>query len=474
MLTMTDINTIRNLRNNHDKSIQHISNELNINWRTAKKYADNDLIPKLKTRKKTGMMYTEKWGGIVALWLSEDAKLPKKKRRTAETMTADLKAAGFPGSYRTVCIFIQEWKATHYLETQEDHGFERLEHPPAEAQLDFGTMEVCHDGAFKDVKVLVMTFPFSNTGFAFTLPAENQECLLEGMKELFRQAGGVPRKIRIDNMSTAVTQTKSRTEPAILTDGFLRFATHYGFETQVCNPRSGNEKGSVENKVGYVRYNFFSSTPIMKDFVSFNEALAKELAQDRERIHYEKQVRIDELWLTEKVDLLALPDVDYPVFKEMEVKANKYNEIKLDNERIHIPRARNYSIIYGVLRFDSYQLISTDGEIISEGLRPYMMKKRAIDWQAIFLDWRRKPRAMHYSRYWKYLPERIKLFLSHPDWKEQDQRLNRLLSLLVTHDMSGIDAHFYDLLAASSEKDAYDIDWYQYDAFLSLQEEVVH
>ncbi|MFD2729900.1 IS21 family transposase, partial [Enterococcus camelliae] len=120
--------------------------------------------------------------------------------------------------------------------------------------------------------------------------AENQECLLEGMKELFRQAGGVPRKIRIDNMSTAVTQTKSRTEPAILTDGFLRFATHYGFETQVCNPRSGNEKGSVENKVGYVRYNFFSSTPIMKDFVSFNEALAKELAQDRERIHYEKQV----------------------------------------------------------------------------------------------------------------------------------------------------------------------------------------
>ncbi|MFD2729899.1 IS21 family transposase, partial [Enterococcus camelliae] len=69
-----------------------------------------------------------------------------------------------------------------------------------------------------------------------------------------------------------------------------------------------NEKGSVENKVGYVRYNFFSSTPIMKDFVSFNEALSKGLAQDRERIHYEKQVRIDELWLTEKVDLLALPD----------------------------------------------------------------------------------------------------------------------------------------------------------------------
>ena len=473
MLTMTDINTIRNLRNNHDKSINHIAEELDINWRTAKKYADEDLIPQSKIRKKTGMMYVEKWGGIVALWLSEDAKLPKKKRRTAEAMTLDLKAEGFPGSYRTVCAFIQDWKATHYLEGNEDHGFERLEHPPAEAQLDFGTMEVCHDGVFKDVKVLVMSFPFSNAGFAVTLPAENQECLLEGMKELFRQAGGVPRKIRIDNMSTAVIQTKSKLEPAVLTDGFLQFATHYGFETQVCNPRSGNEKGSVENKVGYVRYNFFSATPIMTDFASFNDSLASRLAQDRERVHYEKYVVINELWLEEKTDLLAIPETDYPVFKEIEVKANKYNEIKLDNERIHVPRARNHSVIYALLRFDSYQLISTDGEIITEGLRPYMMKSRAIDWQAVLLDWRRKPRAMHYSRYWKYLPERIKLYLSHTDWKEQDKRLNQLLGLLITNDMLGIDLNFYELIGALEDPDdAYAIDWGSYDNFLTAGLEV--
>ena len=97
----------------------------------------------------------------------------------------------------------------------------------------------------------------------------------------------------------------------------------------------------------------------MKDFASFNEALAVQLAKDRERVHYEKHVLISELWLEEKADLLELPDVAYPVFKEIEVKANKYNEIKLDGERIHVPRARNHSIIYGLLRFDSYQLVST-------------------------------------------------------------------------------------------------------------------
>lgn len=145
MLTMTDINTIRNLRNNHDKSINHIKKELSINWRTAKKYSDTDFVPTPKKHKKSGMMYLEKWGSIVSLWLFEDSKLPKKKRRNAKFITIELKKEGFAGSYRTVCNFIQDWKSTHYTESNEDQGFERLEHPPAEAQLDFGTMEVCHE-----------------------------------------------------------------------------------------------------------------------------------------------------------------------------------------------------------------------------------------------------------------------------------------------------------------------------------------
>lgn len=62
MLTMTDINTIKNLRNNHDKSINEIADTLDINWRTAKKYADNAFLPEEKVTKKSGMMYDEKWG----------------------------------------------------------------------------------------------------------------------------------------------------------------------------------------------------------------------------------------------------------------------------------------------------------------------------------------------------------------------------------------------------------------------------
>lgn len=463
MLTMTDINTIKNLRNNHGHSVNKIRKDLNINWRTAKKYADGDQLPSKTVPLKKGMMYDEKWGDIVSSWLAEDARLTKKKRRTNIQFLKELKEIGFAGSYRTVCAFVQEWHVTH-LEGGVDNGFERLEHPPGDAQLDFGTMEVEHNGEFKDVKVLVMSLPYSNVGFAVALPSENQECLLVGMKQLFVQAGGIPKNIRIDNMSTAVKKTKSKFEKAQLTDGFQQFANHYGFHTQVCNPRSGNEKGSVENKVGYVRYNFFPTAPRMRDYESLNKELYSQLLKDRNRQHYEKLSLIEELWTVEKTALWALPESHYPVRRALIVKTNKYNEIVLDNTKIHIPRARNHSLLTACLTWNKYQIVSGNGEIIAEGDRPYMGKSRKIPWEIIMKDWRRKLSTIHYSRYWKYLPGRIQHYLRTDDLSILYERVSELSSLLIHNDMVTINERFFELIGIHSEdSDPYQVSWSAYD-----------
>lgn len=109
-----------------------------------------------------------------------------------------------------------------------------------------------HEDHMKDIQLLIMSFPYSNATSASAMPAQNQECFLEALKQLFNQCGGVPKTIRIDNLTPAVKKTKSKFEEAQLTDEFLRFTIHYGCDVQVCNPRSGHEKGHVENKVGYV------------------------------------------------------------------------------------------------------------------------------------------------------------------------------------------------------------------------------
>lgn len=378
---MSDVNCIKKLRNEKGLSISEIQRVMKINWRTAKKYADEEQLPQPKLFEKKGMMYEEKWGEIVSDWLFEDSKLKKKSRRTKKQIFEDLREMGFEGSYRTVCYFISDWLNTH--QEEKDKGFERLEHPPGEAQVDFGVMEAVQDGEIVDIHALVMSFPYSNVGFSVPLPSENQECFLHGLKILFKQAGGVPRKIRIDNLSPAVKKIRTKNEEAQLTDEFIQFQNYYGFDVQVCNPRSGHEKGNVENKVGYVRYNFFTSAPIMESYENLTEQLFQKLEADRNRIYYSKKVRIDDLWQEEKVNLLALPEKFYPVFKEQLIKVNKYNEVKVDQSLVHVPKGANYGQLQMILTWNQLKVLSPNGEILLDDYRPYMKKRKALPWLSI-------------------------------------------------------------------------------------------
>lgn len=290
MLAMSEINCIKVLRNQKSLSVNKIAKTLKINWRTAKKYADGEQIPHESNKKKKGMMYEEKWGQIVSDWLAEDQKLKKKERRTNKTIFKQLKEMGFPGSYRTVCYFIADWKnRKEQLEEEMDKNYERLQHPPGEAQVDFGLTEAVKDGKYIDAHCLLMTLPYSNAAFCIPLPGENQECFLYGLKTIFKQLGGVPRKIRIDNLKAAVIKPRRRNEETVFTDEFLQFANYYGFEPQACNSRSGHEKSNVENRVGYVRYNFVTPAPVVEGLEDLAKILEKKLIEDRERMHYQKK-----------------------------------------------------------------------------------------------------------------------------------------------------------------------------------------
>lgn len=477
MLTMSEINCIKTLRNRKSLSINEISKTMGINWRTAKKYADGDNVPEEKVNKKSGMMYEEKWGEIVSDWLAEDEKLKKKQRRKNNKIFKDLKEMGFPGSYRTLCYFTADWRAGKDREEEErDKNSERLEHPPAEAQVDFGITEAVKDGKFIDVHCLLMTLPHSNAAYCVPLPGENQECFLYGLKTMFNQLGGIPRKVRIDNLKAAVIQPRGRNQEAIFTHEFLQFANYYGFEPQACNPFSGHEKGNVENKVGYIRYNFVTPAPVINDLEHLSEILEDYLIKDRERIHYKKQVPIQELLEEEHQYLLALPDEDYPVFKEETAKANKYGEIVMDNVKVHIPKGYNYGQLHIVKYWDQFKVLSPYGEILHSDYRPYMHKNRKIPWLSILKSWLHKPRVVAYSRYSPYLPGRIFEYINIENLMIRKERLKWLISLLINHEMAEINEHFYDFMDEQALKVSdldphpYDVDWSKYDLLQSTNQ----
>ena len=471
MLAMPEINHIKKLRNEKSLSINAIVKRTGFSWETVKKYADEDQLPSEVIPKKRGMMYEEKWGEIVSDWLLEDYALKKKLRRNNKIIFQQLKELGFPGSYRTVCNFIAEWreKLMEDGETFKEE-YDRLTHPPAEAQIDFGVTEAIQDGKVKDIHCLIMSMPYSNGGFTVPLPGENQQCFLEGLKLLFSQLGRVPRKLRIDNLPAAVVRARGKHGETVFTEGFLKFASHYGFEPQACNSRKGNEKGHVENKVGYVRYNFFTPSPVIRDLDHLEEMLIQKSKEDHERKHYKKGEPIKDLIEEEKKYCLALPENDYPVFSKQTVSANKYGEVLIDSEPIHIPTSYHYSQLYVITYWDSYKVISPNGEVLGEGPRPYMNKTRELPWASILRMWKRKPRSVSHSRYFNYLPGRITSYLSIESPELQKERIEWLMGLIVTYSMNEIDERFYELLPTkdypSSEfgSHPYEVNWNMYDS----------
>jgi len=68
--------------------------------------------------------------------------------------------------------------------------------------------------------------------------------------------GGVPLRISYDNTTIAVSKVMGRERE--LTRGFLTLESHHLFDHHFCRVGRGNEKGHVENHVGYSRRNLLA------------------------------------------------------------------------------------------------------------------------------------------------------------------------------------------------------------------------
>ena len=90
----------------------------------------------------------------------------------------------------------------------ETTAFLPLEHPPGEAQGDFGEARFVENGKTYDGYYFNLSYPYSNAGHMQLFKSANQECLLEGMKAIFEHIGGVPTAIWFDNLSPAVKKIK--------------------------------------------------------------------------------------------------------------------------------------------------------------------------------------------------------------------------------------------------------------------------
>ena len=429
MLQVVEINYIRHETNQKGRSYKSVAESVNHDWRTVKKYANQEEFPqKLKQKRKSPVMDRVK--PIIDQWLEEDLKFKKKFQRTAKRMYTQLvEEQLFEGSERSVRRYVSVRKAE--LKKEAEGAALPLETKPGTAQVDFGKAPFNYAGNIIKLPFLVMSFPFSNTFYYQVFPSENTECFLEGLQRIFLRLGNVPRVIRFDNLSPAVAKVH-KNGVRDLTESFERFVLHYGFEAEFCNPASGNEKGHVENMVKYIRNNFLLPAAYFTDLDEFNEQQWNVAEKDRLRTHYEKGIEQHILHEQTVEQHLVLPAKPFHCGRIHTVKADKSGLVHFETKLYSTsPRFAQKKVFIEVF-YNEVLILDENYQCIVRHPRLYGNQTKSMIWQPYLKLLAHRPRAIKYSGVYEQLPEEWQRYLASCNEAEQKATFSLLAELMGT------------------------------------------
>lgn len=434
MLQMEKQNYLSNLSQFEGLSLREISRRSGHHFSTVKKYVDKeDWNEGYKVRKERVSLLDE-LKPVIDEWIIEDLKRKRKYRRTATKIYNDLRKDENYGKLlkvgkQTVINYVGRRKKELSKQTYATAMFGL--HSMCGAEVDFGSVLVTlSNGAEETWHELVVSFPWSNAGFAQICRYETKECLCEALQRIFEYIGGVPLRILFDNMSSAVVHIEEHGKRQ-LTEMFMRFTMHHRFKAEFCNPDSPHEKGNVENKVGYIRRNYLLPPPRIDDLEAFNRKLLDDCAADMQREHYVKKEQILDLFIAEQEALIPLPRERFRVFSLEKVKTDKYSFVHFDkNQYSTSPEYAECEMWLEVgvseLRVlnSKYEQVVVHKRIYGKAVEP------AIDFENYIGALSRKPRAFLNSPYFLTLPGQIRKYLQSCQYAELKKMLLTLVPII--------------------------------------------
>ncbi len=183
----------------------------------------------------------------VSSWLEEDAELPTQEllRRAKEDGYAGNKSA-----FYALCAALRPPRAAPIV---------RFEGLPGEfSQHDFGQVDVRYvDGRVERVHFFASRLKYSRFVAVTLVPNEQVETLVRCLARDFVAFGGLPLMAVFDRPRTIVTKGGAGRDVEQFNATFAQAIVELGVGVEMCAPRSGNQKGSVERLVGWVKSSFF-------------------------------------------------------------------------------------------------------------------------------------------------------------------------------------------------------------------------
>ncbi len=251
---------------------------------------------------------------------------------TASQIYQRIREQGFDGGYTIVKEYVRK------VRPPRSRAFLTLSFAPGEcAQVDWGSYgSVCVGETRRRLSFFVMVLCYSRMMYVEFTVSQTMEHFLACHQNAFEFFGSAPGRIMVDNLKSAVLSRIIGRAP-VFNPKYLSFADHYGFSISACNVGAGNEKGRVENAVGYVKKNFLAGLDI-PDFAAVHPAARHWLdTVANVRIHGQTRKKPVELFSEEKACLSALPAHPYDVAAVSPVRASPQFRVTVDTNRYSVP-----------------------------------------------------------------------------------------------------------------------------------------
>ena len=251
---------------------------------------------------------------------------------SAQQIFQRLREAGYEGGRTIVKDYVQRIRPRH------QQAFLKLEFAPGEtAQVDWGEFGSIGVGSTRRrLSFFLMVLCYSRRMYLEFTVSQTSEFFLSCHENAFAAFGGVPSQIMVDNLKSAVLQRLVGVAP-VFNPKYLDFSRHWGFEIKPCNVRSGNEKGRVENGVGYVKKNFLAGLEL-PDFAALQPAAT--LWMDtvaNVRMHESTHQRPVEQFEEERAHLKRLNPAGFDLARVKTVRATKQFRVPLDSNHYSVP-----------------------------------------------------------------------------------------------------------------------------------------
>jgi len=204
-----------------------------------------------------------------------------------------------------------------YIRQEYDLG-KRLEYDFGEVRLD------CGEG-MRTYHMAVLCSAANNFRWMYLYTNQKKEVFFDSHVRFFEMMGGSYWEVVYDNMKNVVKKFIGRTEKELNPD-LIKMSLYYGFKINVTNCFRGNEKGSVEKSIDYLRNQLFADTYRFSSLEAAHEYIQSKLMKMNEACPVE----------TEKLALMPYkPPLELALISENTV--NSYSFISVDTVFYSVP-----------------------------------------------------------------------------------------------------------------------------------------